>query len=254
MQKREDFDENKRKKRYINLIKSNQDIRMDIESFEEFKSHFLSGVEKISEKAMEACKKAYQRYLLMIEDDNYFEPLMDNDIHRKYVDKWLPRFDSSLVKETEIVILIMPSFEHPSLLKIEENEGVYNLYYRYLEKDYLPENYGNQELMKSSLRLKHINLASESTTKLWVIFNDTINKAQKPKSMTYTLDGVMFFIIRNINNDIQIVSKNLTDITTKTGKITNFLEELTTSILNDTFTISLKDFQQKIEEISILYS
>jgi hypothetical protein len=225
---------------------------MDLKNFEEFKKNMHFGkTSKLSENELEFCKKQYQSYLLKIEDDNYFEPLAKKN-EKKYIEMWLTKFESSLIKETEVVILIMPSFEHPSLLKIEQNNGVYNLNYRYLENDFLQENYSNQELIKNSVKSYHNDIEQKLITNLWAILCDTIDKAQEPKSNTFTLDGVMFYIIKNLNGNIQIVSKNLTDITTKTGKITNLIEDLSISILNNTFTISLNNLQKKVEEISIL--
>jgi hypothetical protein len=222
---------------------------MAFENFEEFKNMYFRYVSKISEEELEYCRKEYKRLSLKLEDDNYFEPLKDDNILKKYVDKWLSLFESSIIKETEIVVLMMPSFEHPSLLKIEENKGVYNLYFKYLGNDFVQENYGNQELMRNSLKLYQNQVEQKLTTDLWALFSDTIKTAQEPKSNTYTLDGVMFYIIKNLNGNIQVVSKNLTEITTKTGKITNLIEELTASILNYTFTISVSDLQKKIDQI-----
>ena len=135
-------------------------------TFEEFKAQFdifnlIDNAEKL-----EHCKKQYQRHLLQLEDDNYFEPeeeCVENDILSQYEKQLSNIFKLDNILESQFYFLVRPSFTQESLLVIDNVSGKFILTYTILDKNYWSVFYENNtilDLKKAIFQIKKSKASS----------------------------------------------------------------------------------------------
>jgi hypothetical protein len=225
-------------------------------SLEEFKKHFLGNLNQseINETMMQDCREQYNNIVAKKEDDNYFEPL--DESHRSQLkilnqyDEYLNQvFRHSEIEENEIAILIRPSFEAESFIRIYKNNDDYSIICLVPESSiwlYLIQKSDKEEL---DFKKYQFNIDNGLGNGLFMLFDKTLSEARLPKSKFATLDGVEYLLLKNIESKIYSVRKNLTNENSKTGKITSLIDELLEAIKTQSIISQSSYFQNKIKTI-----
>ena len=175
--------------------------------FETFKKDFERFTKIDTPEKLSICEKQYEKHLLYIEDQKYFEPEVeqeDDDIISKYDKSIRQILKVNDIKENEFTFLIQPSFEPESLLTITKIGDNYSLTLMELESNYWAKVYSNKDL-SVNIQTSQINIPATIGSKLFALLNQTINYAKTPMNSGFTLDGVKYFLSKLIFNIYQII-------------------------------------------------
>jgi hypothetical protein len=197
-------------------------------SFEDFRKGYFYSTENLTEKEENYCKEHYQRYVLKQEDDNYFEP-SEEDSFVSYMLNSI--FDFPNISKNQMVILIVPSFEPPTILIIEKENQEFNIRCEYFKETSIDDD-NLLILNNKDLQLEKTFVEQHIGDRLLSLFNTTMNLAKTPQSGFFTLDGVMYYLIKMKNEKKIIVSKNITDINTKSGQIISLIDKIAETVKN----------------------
>ncbi len=216
-------------------------MNLQPESFEEYRKYayiFMSKTatpEKIA-SFEEILVKQYNNYVLDTEDQNYFEPkIQDTDDHSltKYKNQRYKDFGFDEIKENQFYFLITPSFEADNMLVVEK-----------LEENYL---------------LKHIILEEKPLVatldksfgdEIFRILDKIVSQARKKKSNMFGLDGTGHTLLCMIGGERKMFYKWSPNENSTSGKVIALLQHLIT-IIKSPAQEKLTELALKIEEFRL---
>lgn len=211
------------------------------ESFEEYRKYadaFRSKNETPEKLASleENLLKQYNNYVLHTEDQNYFEPKIqdtDDSSLTKYKNQKYKDFGFDEIKENQFYFLITPSFEVANMLVVEK-----------LEENYL---------------LKHIILGEKPLIAtldknfgddIFRILDKVVSQARAKKSTIFGLDGTGHTLLRMVGGERKIFYKWSPNENSTSGKVIAFLQYLIAIIKSPT-PEKLTELAFKIQEFSL---
>ncbi len=220
-------------------------------TFEEYKRHFemfgkIDTAEKIS-----VCEQQYQRYLLHMENENYFEPVEDHEdssIVGRYKQNLCNIFQVDKIKEDQIYLLITPSFEPESLLIIERQKHSYNLVYTKLMESYWTTFYTDNKVADVGRITSSCELKKDIGDSIFKLLTKTIGEARKPEGKKMVLDGTMYRVSAILNGMQKVVSQHSPDESSRSGKVIAILEQLI-EIIEHLDSNTLLSIKAKIEAL-----
>jgi hypothetical protein len=213
---------------------------MDFEAFK--KSMFFLNPDNITDLELAFCEEQYQRFLQKEQDDEFFEPIETEE--KTYIEYLLNFFEIPKITENQIIILIAPSFEPPSILTLDLMNTIFD--YKTVDKSSWEV---DNKLRKEDIHYHQAHVDTKIRNDLYEIFQFAILNAQTPKSGMFTLDGTMYCLITEINGERTMVSKNITEENTITGKITNMIEDITQSIISVMSISTSEKVLRRIDEL-----
>ena len=220
-------------------------------TFEEFKAQFdifnlIDNAEKL-----EHCKKQYQRHLLQLEDDNYFEPeeeCVENDILSQYEKQLSNIFKLDNILESQFYFLVRPSFTQESLLVIDNVSGKFILTYTILDKNYWSVFYENNTILDLKKAILTTELNKQIGVKMCALLEKVMIEARPPNGKGFTLDGTIFKLSRKLNGKIQTVSKHSPNENSKPEKVISILLQLIDNI-NSLDKYKMADLESKMDKL-----
>lgn len=195
-------------------------------TFEEFKKDFEI-FHKLNTPYMVAlCEKQYRTHLLMLEDEEHFQPRdTDEDDDDKYIGQLYGLLQFKMVSADQYNFLSAPSFEPESVLAIERQPTEYKLSFTTLDKSYWTALYDGDEN-----KVEKISSAASLDTamgdKLFMLFKKVITSAQPKKAMMHTLDGTVYRLAGIINDELTVVQKHSPNESSRSGKVIKLMEQL----------------------------
>ncbi len=216
-------------------------------TFEDFKTHFEQFSKIDTAEKLAICQNQYEKHLLHIEDEQFFEPLtqrLGDDIISQYEKNLNNIFLFDKIHENQFYFLVRPSFEPENLLTLEYQKDRYLLTRTTLTKNYWTLFYADNKIMN----VPTVTVKSELNKKigdiLFSLLDKTIIDARQPKANGFTLDGVVYRLSKLYNEGQRIVGKHSPSDTSKSGKVIRIMQELIDNIeyLDDTIlsNISIK--------------
>lgn len=214
-------------------------------TFDDFKKHFEAFNKIDTAEKLATCEKQYQQHLLHIEDQNYFEPVINEPRHDLISDYELNLtriFSLNTIENNSFSFLAKPSFEPEHLLCIKREEDQYFATLTVLTENYWALFYANNRVVDAKKQVFKSELSKEIGLILFALLDKTISEAREPKGKSIVLDGVIYNLSKNTNNKLVTVTKHSPDPNSKSGKIIAIMEEIVRNIeqLNDELLARLK--------------
>jgi hypothetical protein len=179
-------------------------------SLEDFRKGYFYSTENLTEEEESYCKEHYQRHVLKQEDDNYFEPSEEDSFVSYMLNSF---FNFSNINENQMVVLIVPSFEPPTILIMEKEDQVFNIRCEYFKETSIDD---DNLLILNNKYIQHEKTVVEQQIgdRLLSLFNTTINLAKAPQSGLFALDGIMYYLIKMKNEEklIVLVTSEISEI------------------------------------------
>jgi hypothetical protein len=162
----------------------------------------------LNPQQIELERKNYKEAKFRKEDQNYFEPVVENDSSLKDLIK-TDLLNSTLLYENDFIITICPSFEEGFLFHILNRKS-------------------EVEITKSKLNKQDSLHRITIDSKTGKLLNDVLNKAfisaRKKRIPCFHLDGTIYSITRKINNKYQTIFKHSPDKNTWTERLLKLFE------------------------------
>jgi hypothetical protein len=202
-------------------------------TFDDFKRQFEIFSKIDTAEKLAICEKEYQRHLLHIENQNYFEPIenkLGDDIVGQYEKNLNKIFRFDTITENQIYFLVRPSFEPEYLLILENLQDKFNLKLTTLTKNYWAVFYADNKIIDIEKRILTAELNKAIGDKLFKLLDSAIIQARQSKAGGFTLDGVIYRLSKLSNGEQKIVSKHSPSETSQSGKIIEIMQQLINNI------------------------
>jgi hypothetical protein len=211
-------------------------------TFEEYRKHFEIFAKIDSPEKLAICESQYKKHVLRIKALEHFEPFefqSGDDIVVRYEMNLISLLPFDKISETQLSLLIKPSFDPESLLVIDKMENNYMLTYTTLATNYWYLFYENSGITDVGRTMVTAVLRKDIGDKLYALIDKTISEARKPVGGGAVLDGVVYIFSRILNGNQVSIFKHSPDENSKTGRIINALQYLIDNISNlDSATLS----------------
>ncbi|GAB2811003.1 hypothetical protein [Ferruginibacter profundus] len=220
-------------------------------TFEDFKTHFEQFSKIDTAEKLAICQNQYEKHLLHIEDEQFFEPLtqsLGDDIISQYEKNLNNIFLFDKIQVNQFYFLIRPSFEPENLLTLEYQKDGYLLTHTTLTKNYWALFYADNKIIDVPKVTVKSELNKKTGDILFSLLDNTIIDARQPKANGFTLDGVVYRLSKLYSEGQRIVGKHSPSDTSKSGKIIGIMQELIDNIeyLDDT---TLSSISTKITDL-----
>ncbi len=204
-------------------------------TFDDFKKKFEIYSKIDTTEKLGICESQYEKYLLEIEDEKYFEPTK-NDLSDNIISQYEKNLNQILcfddITENQVCFLVKPSFEPEYLLVLEKMPDKFVLTLTTLTKNYWAVFYANNKIMDIEKKVITSELNTAIGNKIFKLLGNTIIEARQPKAGRYVLDGVVYILSKLSNGEQKIVSKNSPSETSKSGQIIEIMQQLINNIAN----------------------
>jgi hypothetical protein len=219
-------------------------------TFDDFRKQYEIFSKIDSAEKLALCESQYQKHLLNLDDENYFEPFESksaNDSISRYKLNLFNILEFQKIEDNQFYFLVMPSFEPEGLLIIEQANGNCLLKYSRLTKSYWTV-YRDNEVFDLEKRTLTSELNPEIGRKIFTLLDKSIGEARQPKGNRFVLDGVAYILARKIGNEPKIVFKHSPDQNSRTGKTISILTTLIENIgsINEN---ALSDIELKLDDL-----
>jgi hypothetical protein len=204
-------------------------------TFEEYRKHFEIFAKIDSPEKLAICESQYKMHILRLEAQNHFEPFkqkVGNDISSVYEQRLHSLLPFDNIFETQLSLLIKPSFDPESLLVIEKRSETYALTYTSLITNYWYLFYENNSITDIEKKTVNAELRKDIGDKLYALIDKSITEAKKPVGGGAVLDGVVYVFSRILNGKYVSIFKHSPDEDSKTGKVINIMQHLIDNITN----------------------
>jgi len=214
-------------------------------TFDDFKKQFEIFSKIDTAEKLAICESQYEKHLLHIEAENYFEPKIErlgDDIISKYEKNLNDIFLFNKVKDNQFYFLVVPSFEPENLLILERERDNYVLTHVALTKNYWALFYADNKISGPEKTTSKAGLSKAIGDKLFALLDKTIIDARQPKAGRFTLDGIAY-ILSKVSNGVQkTVFKHSPTKTSKSGQIIEIMQQLIDNIgrLDDTILLNIE--------------
>ncbi|MFT3679934.1 MAG: hypothetical protein QM791_06655 [Ferruginibacter sp.] len=214
-------------------------------TFDDFKKQFEIFSKIDTAEKLAICESQYEKNLLHIEDENYFEPtanyLADNmvSLYEKNLNKILC---SDAIRENQISFLVRPSFEPEYFLVLEKLQDKFALALTTLTKNYWAVFYADNKVTDIEKKVITAELNTATGDKLFNLLDKPIIQARQPKAGRFVLDGVVYRLSKFSNGQQKTVSKHSPSDNSKSGQIIEVMLYLAGNIesLNDTVLLNIE--------------
>jgi hypothetical protein len=165
----------------------------------------------LTPQQIELERKSYEEAKIHKEDQNYFEPIVENDRYFEYFKDLIKTdlLNTTLLHENDFIITICPSFEYNYMFHILNDKS-------------------EIKMTKSKLSTQENLLPITIDSKTGKLLNDVLDKAfasaRKKRIPSFTLDGIVYSITRKINNKYQTIFKHSPDENTWTERVLRLFE------------------------------
>lgn len=221
-------------------------------TFEEFKKEFEIWRKIETPEILDICNKQYQQHLMIQQDNNYFEPVIEEtrtDSIGIYYNKLNNILGIDNLSENQIHILIRPSFTPESLLTIEYSEETFFVYLKVLSTNYWLYIYSEAISLNIEMTKTKVKIDKELGTELFNLLNNIISEAREPNVQMFTLDGTEYQLHKITKSKRQIVKKVYSEENSKSGQVINILNMLVDNInsIDSKVTTYIRDKIRKVK-------
>lgn len=202
-------------------------------TFEDYKRHFEQFSKIDTAEKLAICKNQYEKHLLHIEDEEYFEPVTErlgDDIVSQYEKNLNKIFLFDKIRDNQFYFLVRPSFEPENLLTLEKQNDRYLLTHLTLTKNYWTLFYADNKIMDVPKVTVKSELNGKTGDILFSLLDKAIIEAKQPKANGFTLDGVVYRLSKLYNEGQKIVGKHSPRESSKSGKIIGIMQQLIENI------------------------
>lgn len=202
-------------------------------TFEEYKKKFEIFCKIDSPEKLAICQSQYKNQLLHIEAQNHFEPFeykSEDDILSRYEKNLFSILPFDKITETQLSLLIRPSFEPESLLIIDKKQNRYALSYSALVTNYWYLFYENANITNVEKKTVSAELRYEIGDKLYALIDAAILEARKPVGGGFVLDGVKYIFTKIVKGKQLSVFKHSPIEDSKTANIIDIMQHLIDNI------------------------
>lgn len=214
-------------------------------TFDDFKKQFAIFSKIDTAEKLAICESQYEKHLLHIEDENYFETTANNladdivSLYEKNLNKILS-FDT--IRENQITFLVRPSFEPEYFLALEKLQDKFALTLTTLTKNYWTVFYDDNKISDIEKKIITTELNTVIGDKLFNLLDKVITQARQPKAGRIVLDGVVYRLSKLSNGQQKMVSKHSPSDSSKSGQIIEIMHHLIDNIesLNDTVLLNIE--------------
>ena len=214
-------------------------------TFDDFKKQFEIFSKIDTAEKLAICKSQYEKHLLHIEDEKYFEPV-ENEFGDDIVSHYERNLNKILcfdaIRENQIYFLVRPSFEPEHLLIFEKFQDKFALTLTTLTKNYWTVFYADNKIIDVENKIITTELNKATGDKLFNLLDKVIMQARHPKAGGFVLDGVVYRLSKLSNGQQKIVSKHSPSDNSKSGQIIEIMQQLIDNIesLNETVLLSIE--------------
>ena len=214
-------------------------------TFDDFKKQFEIFSKIDTAEKLAICESQYEKHLLHIEDENYFEPI-ENDLGDDMVSLYEKNLKKILcfdtIRENQINFLVRPSFEPEYFLALEKIQGKFALTLTTLTKNYWAVFYADNKIINIERKVITTELNTAIGDKLFNLLDKVFTQARQPEAGRFVLDGVVYRLSKLLNGQQKIVSKHSPSDSSKSGQIIEILQHLIDNIesLNDTVLLNIE--------------
>lgn len=214
-------------------------------TFDDFKKQFEIFSKIDTAEKLAICESQYEKHLLHIEDEKYFEPVeieLGDDIGSQY-ERNLNRilcFDD--IRENQIYFLVRPSFDPEHLLILEKFQDEFVLTLTTLTRNYWAVFYADNKILDIEKRVVTAELSKAIGDKLFNLLDKAITQARQPKVGGFVLDGVVYKLSKLSSGQQKIVSKHSPSDNSKSGQLIEIMQQLIDNIenLDDTVLLNIE--------------
>lgn len=214
-------------------------------TFDDFKKQFEIFSKIDTAEKLAICESQYEKHLLHIEDEKYFEPVeieLGDDTVSQY-EKNLNRilyFDA--IRENQIYFLVRPSFEPEYLLILEKFQNKFALTLTTLTRNYWAVFYADNKILDVEKKVVTAELSKAIGDSLFDLLHKAIVQARQPKAGGFVLDGVVYRLSKLSNGQQKVVSKHSPSDNSKSGQVIQIMQQLIDNIenLNDTVLLNIE--------------
>lgn len=202
-------------------------------TFDDFKKKFEIFSKIDTAEKLAICESQYEKHLLHIEDENYFEPTekdLEHDIVSQYENNLNRIVCFDAIRENQICFLVKPSFDPEHLLILEKLQDRFTLTLTMLKKNYWTIFYADNKI--TDIEKKVITTELDITTghKLFNLLEKVIMQAQLPRAGKFMLDGIEYRLSKFSNGKQKTVSKHSPSETSRSGQIIVIMRQLIDNI------------------------
>ena len=203
-------------------------------TFEDFKKQFEIFCKIDSPEKLAICESQYKSRLLHIEAQKHFEPFEyrsgDDDIVSRYEKNLFTLLPFDEIIESQLSLLIKPSFEPENLLIIDKKHDRYTLTYTTLVTNYWYRFYEDNCITNVDKKTLTAELRKDIGDKLYFLIDAAILEARKPVGGGFVIDGVVYVFSRILNGKQITVFKHSPSEGSKTANIINTMQHLIDNI------------------------
>jgi hypothetical protein len=206
-----------------------------MDTFEEFRKQFEIFAKIDSPEKLAICESQYKMYVFRIKALEHFEPFeyhSGDDMVARYKTNLISLLPFDKISESQLSLLIKPSFDPESLLVIDKMQNSYGLTYTTLATNYWYLFYENSSITDVEKRTVTAELRTEIGDKLYALIDKAISGARKPVAGGAVLDGVVYVFSRMHNGKQVSIFKHSPDEDSKTGRVINVMQHLIDNISN----------------------
>ncbi len=214
-------------------------------TFDDFKKQFEIFSKIDTAEKLAICESQYEKHLLQIEDENYFEPV-ENELGDDLVSHYERNLNNILcfdaISENQICFLVRPSFEPEHLLIFEKSHDKFTLTLTTFTRNYWAVFYSDNKIIDVEKKIVTAELNKAIGDKLFNLLDKAIMQARQPKAGGFVLDGVVYRLSKLSDGKQKIVSKHSPSDTSKSGQIIEVMKQLIDNIenLDDTVLLNIE--------------
>jgi hypothetical protein len=197
-------------------------------TFEEFKQHQEVFSKMDTPEKIALLQQQYERYLLLIEDNNFFEPVTNIDDEKELISIYEEQLHAILnfdpMEGDRLYFLVKPSFEAEHLLIMEKLDNAYALRHCTLKTSFWLGFYDNPALATAETIISEGILSKTPGDRIFKLVDDSIKAAKKPSGKWAVIDGVGYRVSKIVGDQRIDVMKNSSREDTQPGRIISLLE------------------------------
>lgn len=173
-------------------------------------------------------QQQYERYLLLIEDNKFFEPVTNIDDEKDLISVYEEQLHAILsfdpMEDDRLYFLVKPSFEAEHLLIMEKSDNTYAVKHCTLKTSFWLKFHDDPTLATGETIIFQGSLSKTSGDQIFKLVDDAIKAARKSSGKWAVIDGVGYRISKIVGDQRIDVMKNSPGEDTQPGRIISLLE------------------------------
>jgi hypothetical protein len=214
-------------------------------TFDDFKKQFEIFSKIDTAEKLAICESQYEKHLLHIEDEKYFEPVENepgDDIVSRYERNLSNILCFDAIRDNQIYFLVRPSFEPEHLLIFEKSQDTFALTLTTLTRNYWTVFHADNKIIDIEKKIITAEISKATGDKLFNMLDKAIMQAREPKAGRFVLDGVVYRLSKLWHGQQKTVSKHSPSENSKSWQIIEIMQQLIDNIesLDDTVLLNIE--------------